>query len=227
MRLVASPLLEPEDIDAIRTGYESRESILERTTERQFNDDAIEALAEISRRRLECIAWMIGEGRLDIKLAVPSMDLLGGGQAIYHEKMGVFLDGEGSAVAFTGSPNETVGGLANNFESLEVYVSWDDPHDRVVRKKADFMRLWSNLTPQLTVLEFPEAAKRQLLRFRPSVPPEAESPHHSFPRPLDSPAPLRFRMTFSRGPTKLRRARLGFDQMAEGYWPWPLVQARR
>ena len=44
---------------------------------------------------------MIGEGRLDIKLAVPSMELLGQGQAIYHEKIGVFLDREENAVAFT------------------------------------------------------------------------------------------------------------------------------
>ena len=174
MRLVASPLLEPDDIEAITLGYESRESILQRSAERQFSDVAVESLAADSRRRLECIAWMIGEGRLDIKLAVPSMELLGQGQAIYHEKIGVFLDREENAVAFTGSPNETVGGLASNFESLEVFVSWDDPHDRVARKKADFVRLWNNLTPQLTVLEFPEAAKRQLLRFRPSRPPTPE-----------------------------------------------------
>ena len=107
---------------------------------------------------------------------------MGQGQAIYHEKIGVFLDKEENAVAFTGSPNETVGGLASNFESLEVYVSWDDPHDRVTRKKADFMRLWSNLTPQLTVLEFPEAAKRQLLRLRPSQPPTSEPSRHFVPR---------------------------------------------
>ena len=187
MRLVASPLLEPDDIDAIRLGYESRASILERSTERQLSDVAVESLTENLRRRLECVAWMIGEGRLDIKLAVPSWNLLGQGQAIYHEKIGVFLDGEGSAVAFTGSPNETVGGLASNFESLEVYASWDDPHDRVERKKADFMRLWTNLTPQLTVLEFPEAAKRRLLRFRPLQPPVSQPSRFFAPRPVRLP----------------------------------------
>lgn len=171
MRLVASPLLEPDDIEAIRLGYESREGILSRSAARQFSDAIVESLTEDIRRPLECIAWMIGEGRLDIKLAVPSSGLLGQGQAIYHEKMGVFLDSEEGAVAFNGSPNETIGGLASNFESLEVYVSWDDPHGRVARKKKDFMRLWHNLTPQLTVLEFPEASKRHLLRFRPSKPP--------------------------------------------------------
>ena len=199
MRLVASPLLDPNDIEAIKLGYESRGSILEKSAERQFSNAAIESLSQDSLRRLECIAWMIGEGRLDIKLAVPSMDLLGQGQAIYHEKIGVFLDKEENAVAFTGSPNETVGGLASNFESLEVYVSWDDPHDRVARKKADFMRLWTNLTPQLTVLEFPEAAKRQLLRLRPPQPPTLEPSQHfvtrapRFPNTPDTPPEIQLR----------------------------------
>ena len=79
MRLVASPLLEPDDIEAITLGYESRESILQRSAERQFSDVAVESLTADSRRRLECIAWMIGEGRLDIKLAVPIDGIVGTG----------------------------------------------------------------------------------------------------------------------------------------------------
>ena len=113
MKLVASPLLEPEDVEAFVRGYESRERILEGSVERHIGDQAIEALPDISRRRLDCIAWLIGEGRLDIKLAVPSTELLGGGQAVYHEKMGIFFDKEGNRVAFSGSPNETVGGLVS------------------------------------------------------------------------------------------------------------------
>lgn len=171
MHIVASPLLDPDDIAAFTRGYESRERILEGALERQLDDQSIESLSDISRHRLECIAWLIGEGRLDIKLAIPSRDLLQEGQAIYHEKIGVFIDQSGDAVAFTGSPNETAGGLITNFESLDVYASWDDPHGRVARKVDNFHRLWRNHTPRLTVLDFPEAAKRQLLRLRPAYRP--------------------------------------------------------
>ena len=174
MKLVASPLLEPEDIEAFRRGYESRERMLEISVGRHLDDETIEALPDISRRRLECIAWLIGEGRLDIKLAVPSLELLGYGHTLYHEKIGVFFDQEENAVAFAGSSNETVGGLLTNFEALEVYVSWDDPHGRVSRKVDNFQRLWRNHTPRLTVLDFPEAAKRQLLRLRPAQPPSED-----------------------------------------------------
>ena len=171
MKLVASPLLEPEDIEAFIHGYETRERILEVSVGRHLDDRTIEALPDISRHRLECIAWLIGEGRLDIKLAMPSSELMGYGQTLYHEKIGVFFDREENAVAFAGSSNETVGGLLTNFESIEVYVSWDDPHRRVPRKVDNFQRLWRNHTPRLAVVDFPEAAKRQLLRLRPAKPP--------------------------------------------------------
>ena len=132
------------DIEAFIHGYETRERILEASVGRHLDDRTIEALPDISRHRLECIAWLIGEGRLDIKLAMPSSELMGYGQTLYHEKIGVFFDREENAVAFAGSSNETVGGLLTNFESNEVYVSWDDPHRRVPRKVDNFQRLWRN-----------------------------------------------------------------------------------
>ena len=174
MKLVASPLLEQEDIDAFTRGYESREGVVERAVERQLDDSMIQALPEIALNRLECIAWMVGEGLLDIKLAVPSRVLLEEGHRIYHEKMGVFFDESKNSIAFSGSVNESVGGWVSNFESLDVYKSWDDPHKRVERKVQNFQDLWHNHTPRLTVLDFPQAAKRRLLRLRPPTSPKPE-----------------------------------------------------
>jgi superfamily II DNA or RNA helicase len=73
---------------------------------------------------------------------------------------------EDNSVAFTGSPNETQGGLVSNFESIDVFWSWDDPHDRVKRKIENFDRLWTNHTAGLKVLELPEAVHRRLLELR-------------------------------------------------------------
>ena len=174
MRLVASPWLELDDIEAIKQGYEARQRVLETSAERQLADEAIASLPDISLHRLECIAWLVGEGRLDIKLAMPAASLLGHGRGIYHEKVGIFFDQNHNAVAFSGSSNETVGGLIGNFESFDVHLSWDDPHGRVTRKTEDFKRLWSNQTRDLVVLDFPESAKRNLLRLRPSKPPNGD-----------------------------------------------------
>ena len=196
MRLVASPWLEPEDIEAFRRGYEAREDIVERAILRQFQEEMLDGVPALIRHRLACIAWLIAEGRLDIKVACPSRQLLISGPGIYHEKVGIFLDREGNIVAFTGSPNETVGGLVTNFESLDVYVSWDDPHGRASRKKDNFERLWGNATTGLTVLDFPAAAKRKLLRLRPSVRPTGDPESLMVPRQrcnIDIPSGIQLR----------------------------------
>src|SRR5213078_3240836 len=84
--------------------------------------------------RLSYLAWLIAETRLDVKIAIP-IDSDGTPKAgIYHEKLGLFDDTEGNSVAFTGSPNETVGGLVENFEAIDVFCSWDEARNRAVRK---------------------------------------------------------------------------------------------
>jgi len=166
MCLVASPWLEPEDIEAFTKGYEAKEDILERALLRQLGEELLNDASLLTRHRLECLAWLIADQRLEIKLALPSLSLLGNGHGIYHEKIGVFIDAEGNSVAFTGSPNETVGGLVSNFESIDVFKSWEDTHGRVERKRSNFERLWNGLTSGLTVVEFPVAVKRRILRFR-------------------------------------------------------------
>lgn len=169
-RLVASPMLEPDDAAAISRGYEKREDVIERALLRQIplTPDLIQ------RSRLECIAWLISQGRLEIKLAFRVDGAGAVSRGIYHEKIGVFSDGHGDAVAFTGSPNETAGGLITNFESIDVFWSWDDPSGRVGRKLDAFERLWTDETGGLRVIRFPDAARRKLLEFRPTRPPSRD-----------------------------------------------------
>lgn len=174
MRLVASPWLEPEDVEAFAKGYEARDDILERALLRQLGEELMNEPASMTRHRLQCIAWLIADERLEIRIALPSLSLLRNGSGIYHEKIGVFTDAAGDSVAFTGSPNETVGGLVSNFESIDVFKSWEDTHGRVERKRSNFERLWNGLTAGLTVMEFPTAVKRRLLCFRAATRPEAD-----------------------------------------------------
>lgn len=167
MRLIASPVLTEDDVLAIQQGYTARDEVIETAIIRELEGD----FAEIVKHRLTCLAWLIAEERLDIKIASPSQLNLGNRGAIYHEKIGIFTDGEGNTVAFTGSQNETYGGLVSNFESIDVYCAWDDPHQRVQRKIDNFQRLWNDLTPKLSVLDFPVAAKQKLLTYKSASPP--------------------------------------------------------
>jgi DNA phosphorothioation system restriction enzyme len=164
MRLVASPHLTDEDVKAIQEGYETRHDVVQRALLRELA--AVETPDPV-RRRLEFLAWLIAEERLDIKIAlVESVHRVG----IYHEKVGIFSDERDDTVVFTGSANESVGGLLANFEALEVFRSWL-PEDaaRTRRWADDFAALWGNQTPGLAIYDFPQAVRNQILeRYKPS-----------------------------------------------------------
>ena len=85
------------------------------------------------------------------------------GTGIYHEKIGLFLDGD-DFVAFTGSSNESRNAFENNRECVDVYLSWASP-SRAPRKKAHFEALWDHKDQGVEVYSFPEATKKQLIRI--------------------------------------------------------------
>lgn len=158
MRLIASPHLTDDDIVDIDRGYDTR-VVLERATVRELAveqpDPVLDGLGELGR--------LIADGRLDIKLAFVQQK---GRVGIYHEKIGVFRDGLGDLVAFTGSSNETGGGLMANFESIEVFRGWV-PGDgvRALRLEDEFEALWENRTPNLSVESFPDVARERLVQL--------------------------------------------------------------
>jgi DNA phosphorothioation system restriction enzyme len=153
MRLVASPHLEKGDVEALRAASERPAEILKRIVSRSLTE--IEDV--LLKDRLNGLAWLAASGCLEIRLAL-RLDNDGRiTSGIYHEKTGIFTDEQGDHVAFSGSSNETAGGLVENFESMEVFRSWKDPESRVAQKIADFDALWENTTPGLQVIEFTAA----------------------------------------------------------------------
>ncbi|WP_371659484.1 DEAD/DEAH box helicase family protein [Streptomyces sp. NBC_00280] len=152
MRIVASPQLNAEDVKQIQAGYELR-AVLEQAALRDIEQATQDPRAA---RGLGKLGLLVADGRLDIKLAyISSGDRIG----IYHEKIGIFRDGH-DLVAFKGSANETMPGLVGNFESIEVFRTWE-PGDstRAVRISQDFEDLWDDRTLLLRVIDFTAAVK--------------------------------------------------------------------
>jgi DNA phosphorothioation system restriction enzyme len=151
MRIVASPQLSAEDVEQIQAGYALR-AVLEEAALRDLEEASRDPRAAWGLGKL---ALLVADGRLDVKLAYVSADDRIG---IYHEKIGVFRDGH-DLVCFKGSANETMLGLVGNFESIEVFRTWE-PADsaRAVRISQDFDDLWHDRTPLLRVVDFTDAA---------------------------------------------------------------------
>lgn len=165
MQLIASPFLSENDIEAINKGYANRRELEEQSIIRALEGE----FEKISKERLGLLAWLIEYNRLDIKIAVLRRP---GKPGVYHEKLGIFDDGK-DFVAFTGSPNESVSGLVNNFECIDVFCSWRNGDiERAQEKIEDFNNLWENETSLLQVYDFPEAARKSLLRLRSTTIPD-------------------------------------------------------
>lgn len=162
MRLVVSPQLEPDDVEALERALAQPAETLRAIAAKSL----VEIEEALVRDRLNALAWLAAAGLLEIRLALRIDD---GGRirrGIYHEKVGIFTDEAGQHVAFSGSSNETAGGLVENFESLDVFLSWADPDGRVAEKIANFEALWNDTTPGLRIIEFSAASRELLERFR-------------------------------------------------------------
>ncbi len=162
MKLVVSPYLEPADVEALQAAVSNPADVL-RTIAARSLADIEDALI---KDRLNALAWLAAAGLLEIKLAL-RLDSRGGfSRGIFHEKTGIFTDRDGNHVAFSGSSNETAGGLVENFESIKVFCSWRDQEGRVLEEVENFEALWNDSTPGLRVMDFSAAGKELLERFR-------------------------------------------------------------
>ena len=169
MQLVVSPHLEATDVAALQKALHQPREVLQSILSRNLRDieDAI------LKDRLNALAWLAASGLLEIRIALRVNENNQIARGLYHEKVGIFTDNDCNAVAFSGSSNETAGGLLENFESIEVFCSWQGESNRIEAKTDDFEALWDDTTPGLKVLEFSDAAAELLERFRdPAKPPE-------------------------------------------------------
>ncbi len=171
MRLITSPILDADDWEAIQLGDQAnQDSRLHSILARNIDDLG----KSLNADTLSALAWMIADGILAIRLALPVNKLAGGE---FHTKFGIFFDADGNKVSFEGSNNETVRGVSGNFERFKVFCSWKTEHkDFVDADVAKFVLLWENRDPNLRIFDLPEAAREQILKLRTSERPYPEPP---------------------------------------------------
>jgi len=171
MRLLVGCQLSQDDVEVIGSAYKKREE-LQGLVERRLLETLLQPTDGIQRDRLSLLSWMIVQGKLDIKVAVPQDEygtLLSPERAegIFHEKVGIFTDAEGDRLVFSGSINETAAAWLKNVESFHVYRSWGADAGHAEAEVQEFSLLWENKGRRSTVLEFPEAVRNRLIEIAP------------------------------------------------------------
>lgn len=164
IKLVTSPCLSDEDVEAIKTGYKNRDEVIKNALIRELK----EPNNELESNRLALLAHLITMGTLDIKVAV-----VDNGIGIYHEKLGLMEDRNDNIVAFSGSMNESETAIRKNYEAIDVFCSWNDKDvDRVREKKQAFDAIWNGYESGIEVLEFPEVSDEIIKRYKRGTAPD-------------------------------------------------------
>lgn len=155
MQLLISPELSKADLEIIQThGIESLPML------KEFN------LGPMPDDHLQALAWMLDAGRLEIKIAIPSMYE----DSLFHEKIGFFFDNSGNILSFSGSINETASGWMKNVEEFKVFRSWNSTQNEEYLQKdlRKFIGYWSNLKKETAIVyDIPAAVKKSLLKVKP------------------------------------------------------------
>jgi SNF2 family DNA or RNA helicase len=165
MRLVVGCTLGEPESDAIERGLELRQAV-----EQQLRTMPLDPQHPEQSDALELLAWMVGRGHLEVKLAVPCDGARKpvATQGIFHEKAGVIEDRRGDRIAFNGSINETYSAWsARNWESFHVFTDWESRR-HVDDEDRSFAELWSDNKRNCRVVDLPEALQNDLLRFLPA-----------------------------------------------------------
>lgn len=159
MRVVCSPSLAPEDIEALGAQSRQQDEVLSNSLTREI--ESVLAHPE-NVPVVELLATLLQAGTLELKVAYRP-DATG----IFHEKLGLFHSPTDS-LTFSGSANETFSAWdpSANHEGIETFGSWDEGDSRRVTRHIEYFdNLWNDRIGRLTVRSLPDVPAETLSRF--------------------------------------------------------------
>lgn len=230
MRLIAGTELEENDLNALHDGEPLGDVVA-----RRLLADPLEGETIIAEQRLQTLAWLVREGRLEIRIGVPT-DHLGRPlrrdqtERYFHAKYGVFTDADGNRLAFEGSNNETQLGHDGNYETFSVFPSWMDgvwpwSGQSVVDR---FEQHWNgSVGGEWAIVDLPSAVTERLVaRVKNHEAPPQRDPEEKHPD--ENPEEDRIRLEFLKAAPRLHGGSgVGYVTAAVQPWPHQMSIARR
>lgn len=123
-----------------------------------FNTESIKD--ELQKDYLRAFMYLYKSGLLDLKIAI-----LNDSSGILHQKVGIIKDAAGNAISFSGSNNETVGGIINNLEEFKVFKNWTiSSSSYFANDESKFNKYWNNEVNNVMVMNISEAVKKQVIQ---------------------------------------------------------------
>lgn len=162
IRLITSPILSNDDTDAI-VNSENNDTDAYKKFEIALLDNVKTLEKEMKEDILNAFSWMLYDGIIDMKFAIPCKRLEEGD---FHDKFGIFYNEE-QALSFSGSINDSKHGF-QNYESIKVFKTWSGTREYVEADIKRFEKIWGCKDKNLKIYTIPKAVKEQIFQLRTS-----------------------------------------------------------
>lgn len=160
MRMAINQIVSAKDKDAISSGLNNGvDSPFDLSNWASMK----ETLDEYGEHFFKCLAYLIQEKRIEIQIISPKNT-----PGIAHTKKGQFFDTDGTIVGFSGSANFTLGGLFNNLEEINIFLSTSpDPQiqKKITNQRDHFNRLMNGIEPDIEYLSANELEEAILTTY--------------------------------------------------------------
>lgn len=158
IRVIASPNLSKDDVEAIKNGYELK-NVARNAMIRDFEHPSDSE----SINRLSFLENLISNGFFEIKIALmKNIDLYP--DSMFHPKFGIMQDADGNRISFVGSMNSSKNALGGNWENVSTsYSMWDVEGIEELSNK--FERLWSDVDDSAFVIDAREIVSDMLSHY--------------------------------------------------------------
>jgi superfamily II DNA or RNA helicase len=157
---LTSPILSEDDWEMIKKAEKAtKDEILYES----LQDDIENLRHDLEYDTRNAVAWMVAEGYLEIKFALPTDELSGD----FHDKFGIFLDENSNRVSFHGSQNDSQTAL-DNYEAYSIDCDWmsERDEDGVNQQEERFDKLWKGKDENVEVYDLPEGVENEIAELR-------------------------------------------------------------
>ena len=178
IRLITGVRLYPKDVETIEnpTNSELLEIISRILTEKM--DESLSA-PDFEKERLAGLAWMLNEGKLEIKIGImldeETGKILSSGTAYYHGKEGLVYDDKGNSAHFIGGINESEAAWDRSGDVIHVHRSWTGDFGKyelethITPAAQEFEDEWNidgfSRDKRLAIVSMPQAVKEKWIDY--------------------------------------------------------------
>lgn len=168
MRLITSPRLSKDDLDIVEKVASDQSDL----TLLDFGIDLEHLENEFEKNHVKALGWMLGNGLLEMKLAIVlnddgsicDMDTITE-KGLFHQKVGVLTDRDHNGLSFSGSINETASAWVNNDEEFKVFKEWTSSSEYYLKDKQRFEEIWNGKRCNVRVYNIPNAIKAKIIKY--------------------------------------------------------------